>query len=174
MNFLSQHRAHPHPPRTSGQSYRQQQPTSRQHHAAWQLSTCLAVSSIAQQPLCISVGGQVARSTCTSFPLRWIFLSIAHASFYTEHLVLCAYFPIISDAKPFHISLVSHDVAVVAGFQMRYAVKMSLLHVLCWPSAASVLITDPLEPPVLELGGSAVPAGYLLKCPPRWRLVSRD
>jgi hypothetical protein len=51
---------------------------------------------------------------------------------------------------------------------------MSLLRALCWFSVAGVSITDPLEPPVLELGGPAIPAGYLLKCPRRWRSLSGD
>jgi hypothetical protein len=57
---------------------------------------------------------------------------------------------------------------------MRHAVWMSLLRALCCVFAAGVSITDPLEPPVFELGGPAIPAGYLLKCPRRWRLLSGD
>lgn len=50
---------------------------------------------------------------------------------------------------------------------------MSLLRAMCWLSATSAPIADPLEPPVLELGGPAIPASYLgSKMPPEMAFTS--
>jgi hypothetical protein len=92
-------------------------------------------SSIAQ-PLCISVGGQVARSTCTFFPLRWTFFSRLHTHHFVQsswylvrtlllflmqsHFIFCSCRMVLPSLLAFECAMLSRCVccAPCAGFPL--------------------------------------------------------